>query len=200
MLGGGEQANTRILGAIAFVCSNRVGPGQIHHIDHGWLRMGELSGPAQPRTHSIAELFRTAGIQCEVYDSLRRARWEKMVWNVPFNGLGVAARANVAQVLSDPELRQLARNLMEDILVAARADGLQLNESLCEVMMRNSETMGPYRTSMQIDFEEARPLEFEAIIGEPLRRARTAGLQTPYLKMLYTIVRRMASSMSTPSR
>ena len=35
-------------------------------------------------------LFKAAGVGCEVFDSLVEIRWRKLVWNVPFNGLGVA--------------------------------------------------------------------------------------------------------------
>ena len=45
--------------------------------------------------------------------------------------------------------------------------------------------MGAYRSSMQIDRQEGRPMEVESILGEPLRQARRAGVNTPNLEMLY---------------
>jgi 2-dehydropantoate 2-reductase len=45
--------------------------------------------------------------------------------------------------------------------------------------------MTPYRTSMKIDYDEARPLEVEAIIGNPLRVATAAGANLPLMGMLY---------------
>lgn len=181
----GSGAAGRVLGGIAFLCSNRISPGVIHHIDHGWIRLGEFSGTATARTHAVAALFESAGIRCQVYDSLLRARWEKLVWNVPFNGLGVAEHANVEQVLASPELRQKARDLMLEVVAAAVADGIELDPAIVDKMMHNSESMGPYRTSMQIDHEARKPLEVEAILGEPLRRATCAGIETPHLKHLY---------------
>ena len=44
--------------------------------------------------------------------------------------------------------------------------------------------MGPYRTSMQIDRQERRPMEIEAIFGQPLQVAQRAGVPTPHLQML----------------
>jgi len=151
---------------------------------------GGIPGEAQPRTETIAELFRSAGIRCQVYDSLVRARWEKLVWNVPFNGLGVAARANTEQVLGDEELLEWARGLMQEVLVvAAAADGVTVPPDYPDKMVANSRTMGPYRSSMQIDYEEGRALEVEAILGEPVRRARRAGVPAPRLQALYAAVR-----------
>jgi 2-dehydropantoate 2-reductase len=183
------NAEERVLGGVAFICSNRTGAGEIHHMDHGWIRMAEFRGPARERTNSVAELFRSAGIRCDVYDSLITARWEKLVWNIPFNGLGVAARADTERILSNPALCAAARGLMDEVIAAAAGDGVTIKPSLAEKMMKNTTTMGAYRTSMQIDYEAGRPLEVEAIIGEPLRRAQRADIPTPRLEMLYGIIR-----------
>ena len=58
-----------------------------------WLKMGEYGRPPLPRTKEIADAFAGAGIRCTVEDNLERAHWEKLVWNIPFNGLGVAGVA-----------------------------------------------------------------------------------------------------------
>lgn len=82
---------TQILGALCFVCLNRVEPGVIQHIAHGRIALGEFQRRPEPRTHAIAETFRSAGVPCRLADDLARTHWEKLVWNIPFNGLGVAA-------------------------------------------------------------------------------------------------------------
>lgn len=182
---------TRILGGIAFLCSNRIAPGVIHHIEYGHVRIAEFTGPAQPRTHLIGKLFTDAELGCVVSDSLMHIRWEKLVWNIPFNGLGVGAEdADTRVVLDDPELRAVARGLMEETILAATADGVTITPDFPDTMMSYSEGMGPYKSSMQLDYANGRPLEVEPILGEPCRRALAAGLAVPRLQMLYGIVRR----------
>ena len=83
----------QILGGLCFVCLNRVEPGVIHHTAHGRVVLGEFQRPPQPRTRQLAALFRQAGIACDLADNLAGTHWEKLVWNVPFNGLGVAGTA-----------------------------------------------------------------------------------------------------------
>jgi 2-dehydropantoate 2-reductase len=188
---GHRGAEERILGGIAFICSNRMAPGVINHTAHGWIRLAKFRGSAEERTHAIAELFRSAGIECEVFDSLARIRWEKLVWNIPFNGLGVAAEeAHSAAVLDDDALHATARGLMEETIAAARADGVEIDPELTDRMIASTYNMGDYKSSMQIDFAQGRPLEVETILGEPLRRAQRGGIATPRLEMLYGIVRR----------
>jgi 2-dehydropantoate 2-reductase len=41
---------------------------------------------------------------------------------------------------------------------------------------------------MQIDRQEGRPVEVEAMLGEPMRRAQAAGVSVPRLEMLYRMV------------
>jgi 2-dehydropantoate 2-reductase len=181
----------RILGATAFLCSHRGEPGVVHHTAHGWIQLAEHSGPARERTHAIAEMFRSAGIRCDVLDSLIEARWRKLIWNIPFNGLGVAVPGgDTATILADPALAAAARGLMHETIAAARADGVAIESDAADRRMEDTAIMGAYQSSMQIDFENGRPLETEAILGEPLRRAQRAGIAVPRLEMLYGIVRR----------
>jgi 2-dehydropantoate 2-reductase len=85
----------QILGGLCFVCLNRIEPGIIDHQAHGKIVMGEFNRWPEPRTHDIATAIRHSGVPCVVSDSLAKARWEKLVWNIPFNGLGVASAAGI---------------------------------------------------------------------------------------------------------
>jgi 2-dehydropantoate 2-reductase len=187
-----SETAKQVMGGTAFLCSTRTEPGVVCHTDHGFIRLAEFSGGPRERTRAIAEMFRCAGIDCAVRESVAAIRWEKLVWNIPFNGLGVAAgRADTAAILSDPDLRGTVEELMLEVIAGARADGAEIDPGLAADLMKKTETMGAYRSSMQIDYECGRPVEVEAILGEPLRRARCAGVATPRLQMLYGIVRRL---------
>ncbi|MGA2241323.1 MAG: 2-dehydropantoate 2-reductase [Verrucomicrobiota bacterium] len=83
----------QVLNGLCFVCLNRLEPGVIHHMDYGLIVLGEYQRRAGPRTHELAAMFRDAGMPCKVTDNLAQAQWEKLVWNIPFNGLGVAGTA-----------------------------------------------------------------------------------------------------------
>jgi 2-dehydropantoate 2-reductase len=52
-----------------------------------------------------------------------------------------------------------------------------------------------------VDFLAGRPLEIEAIWGEPLRRAQAAGAAMPRLALLYALLRRIdADRMRAPGQ
>lgn len=176
----------RVMGGLCFICLKRISPVLIEHIDHGNLNLGELAGAAGARTHHLARQFRSCGVQCQVVDNLMEERWRKLVWNIPFNGLTIAAGGiTTEQILRDDSLRAAARSLMEEIVEGAKSCGYMLPADVVLEQMKRTETMGAYKPSTLLDFEAGRALEIEAIWGEPLRRAQARGIPMPRLEQLY---------------
>ena len=179
----------RVLGGMAFVCINRTGPGQIHHIDHGMIRLGEYRGGPTLRAGAVAKMFSESKVHCEVIENLMAGRWGKLVWNVPFNGLGAVLDLTTDQLLARADGVQLVSALMNEIVAGARGLGYELPDDIVEVNLARTRTMGAYQSSMQIDRRGGRALEIESILGEPLRQARKAGVATPALEVLYQMAR-----------
>jgi 2-dehydropantoate 2-reductase len=180
----------RVMGACCFLCSNKTRPGEIDHLDYGTIAMGELPRGNKgvgitPRMESIAQDFLRAGIETQLAEDLRLARWKKLVWNIPFNGLSVVLLEETNRLVSDPALRPLVRGIMEEVVGAARADGREIPSEFIETMLSHTEVMKPYKTSMRIDFDERRPLEVEAIFGSPLAVANERQVPMPMVWSLY---------------
>ena len=200
---------TQILGGLCFVCLNRLEPGVIQHLAHGRIVLGEFSGWPEPRTHDIASVIRHAGVPCAVTDNLRRTHWKKLVWNIPFNGLGVAGAAGydavvsgamsgtaipgavlpTDQLLDHGRWESLVRELMGEVIAAANAFGLKVDQDYGEREIARTRPLGAYRASTLIDFERGHPLELDALFLEPLRQAQRAGLPTPRLAALAAVLR-----------
>jgi 2-dehydropantoate 2-reductase len=214
---GNEEALARlfppaqILGGLCFVCLNRIAPGVIQHLDHGLVMLGEFQRWPEPRTHDIASMIKHAGVVCKVSDDLASAHWEKLVWNIPFNGLGVASAAGYEALLNPPSVlpatRQpslttnqlldsgkweaLVRELMLEVIAAANALGHKLDLALADKMIERTRTMGAYKASTILDFERGQPLELESLFLEPLRQARAASVVTPRLAILCEVLRQL---------
>lgn len=183
----------RVMGGLCFVCLNRTAPGVIEHYGHGTLSVGEFKGPPADRTMRLVTDFQGAGVDAKAVQSLITERWRKLVWNIPFNGLGVAASANVAQILSDEHLHAVARALMVEVIEAARSLGYVIRPDFIDFQFQRSSSMGDYRSSSQIDYEAGRDVEVESIWGEPLRQGCAAGANMPRLELLYALLQRLAA-------
>ena len=201
----------QILGGLCFVCLNRLAPGLIHHIAHGQIVLGEFQRRPAPRTHALAALFCNAGVPCSVTDNLARTHWEKLIWNIPFNGLGVAGAAGCEaatrgelyansalgpclptdRLLAEPKWRQLLRELMLELLEVARALGFDLRDTVADRHLERTVAMGAYQASTLLDFERGLPLELEGLFLEPLRQARKAKVSVPRLTALCRLLEAM---------
>ena len=181
----------RVLGGIAFLCSNRGEPGCVHHLGEGRIRLGEFSGGLSSRSERLAAVFNDAGVPCDAVADLCRARWEKLVWNIPFNGLSALLNKNVTELLAFPPTRELVRELMLEVIAGGNAQGLSQTingPQFSDQLIDFSDRMDHYRPSMQIDRAEGRPLELEAIFAIPLQRAAAQGVVMSRVEMLYQLL------------
>lgn len=182
----------QILGGLCFIACMRVAPGVVNCLHRGSITLGEYDRPASNRTRHVAALLEQAGVPCRCVDSLAEARWRKLVWNIPFNGLSVAAGGITTDVIcADPDLAAEVRALMEEVRTAAHALGYDVPAAFAQKQFDVTPPMGPYQPSSLVDFKAGRPLEVEAIWGEPLRRAAAAGVATPRLALLHALLRRL---------
>ena len=181
----------QIIGGVAFLCCNRGEPGTVHHLDQGSIRIAQFAGELSARTERLAEIFSQAGIPCEAYTDLTRIRWEKLVWNIPFNGLCALTGLPTDRLLNCPETRQLITELMQEVIDAANQQGFSQpieGPDFIERMLQVTAGMGAYRPSMMIDRQQAAPLELDAIYRIPLQRAAAADAPMTRVAMLHALL------------
>lgn len=181
----------RIIGGVAFLCSNRGEPGEVHHLGAGRIILGEYMRCDNGRIEQLSDMFRKAGVDCRTTDDLKRARWEKLVWNIPFNGLCALLLQPVNTLLAYEATRILVRELMVEVIAAANVQGLlsPIPESFADSMLEFTDAMGEYRPSMQIDREEGRHLEICAIFETPLAYGTRKGIDMPRVGMLAALLK-----------
>jgi 2-dehydropantoate 2-reductase len=183
----------RVVGGLAFIAAVREAPGEIRIYTPGYVTLGEFKGPQSERLGELVALFRRAGVDCSGVDNLDEARWRKLVWNVPFNGLTiVAGGVPTDRILASPELESEARALIGEIIGAAARFGYVIPASFVEMQIEHTRRMGAYAPSSLIDYLAGREIEVEAIWGEPLRRARATGAAMPRLEQLYIRLKELA--------
>jgi 2-dehydropantoate 2-reductase len=176
----------RVVGGLVFMAITRTGPGEVTCFHPGMVSVGEFRGPPLERTRAIAGLLAAAGMKANVVENLVEARWSKLVWNIPFNGLSIAEGAvTTDRICADPRLAAEARALMVEVQGAAAAFGFAIPDAFVEKQFDVTPPMGPYQPSSLVDFLAGREVEVEAIWGEPFRRAKAAGVRMPRLERLY---------------
>ncbi|MFN3409261.1 MAG: 2-dehydropantoate 2-reductase [Limisphaerales bacterium] len=209
----------QILGGLCFVCLNRLRPGLVRHLGHGFVVLGEYLRPPQERTHALAAEFERAGVRCSVSENLEQAHWEKLVWNIPFNGLGVAGMVGweafhagavppnwtrhtclpTDELLADPRWESVVRGLMREVVAVAAALGYAIAHDTPDKMVERTRVMGAYRASTLVDFERGQPLELESLFFAPREAARNAGVATPLLDRLCAVLAELDARRTKPA-
>lgn len=176
--------NHSIAGGMAFICTFRVGKGFIRHADYGGLTVGFHQLPQNDVLCKMKEDFDAANVSFYIADDLNLARWKKLVWNVPYNGLTVALETTTDKLMKNPISRQLVKEMMEEVVKGANACGAAIEESFVEKMMESTDKMKPYSPSMKLDWEAHRAMEIRAIYQNTVRLAKEKGVELKKIEML----------------
>ena len=179
--------NNEVVSALAFLCCNRTAPGQIQHLAYGRLVLGNLPGFVSAKTEQLAELFRQAGIACETTADIVAARWQKCIWNAPFNPLSVLSGGLTTLAILHSQ-DALVRAIMQEVVAIAAASGHHFAEDIIDKNIDMTYNMPPYKTSMLLDFERGQAMETEAILGNAVAAGRQLGVPCPRLESLYGLM------------
>jgi 2-dehydropantoate 2-reductase len=181
--------DNEIISGLAFICATRTSPGLIDHTDFGRVVIGRFPVGKSVKVDELARLFNKTGMNCEVTEDVVTARWRKLVWNAPFNPISVlGGGADTKTMVENPESLELARKVMEEVCLIAEAAGHPLPGEVVQQNIDGTRAMAPYKSSMLVDFEAARPIEVEAILGNGLRVAKRHGVSTPHMESLYGLL------------
>lgn len=174
----------QLAAGLAFICSAKTEPGRVNHQCYGQINFGNYSCRDKQRFRQMIDDFNAAGVQAGTVE-YQEARWKKAVWNMPFNGMTVALDTQTDLLLKNPATRQLIRDLMGEVVGAARHLGVTaLDEAFIDKMIEMTDNMTPYSPSMKLDYDFHRPMEINYIYSRPIQIAREAGYPMPKLEML----------------
>ena len=146
-----------------------------------------MSASITQKTRHLRDLFTQSGIDCEVTENIAMARWQKCVWNAPFNPLSVLSGGLLTlDILQTQEF--FVRKIMQEVCTIASASGHPLSDDIIEQNIENTYLMPPYKTSMLIDFESGHPMETEVILGNIVRISQRLEITSPNLESIYALM------------
>lgn len=178
-----------LISAVAYIGVTRKKAGFIEHLGGGRIKFGVYPKGVSEKTELLRNLFSKAGINCEASEDIELVRWTKLVWNTPFNSISVLGRADTRQIITNPVTSELVRKIMEEVCATAEANGHKLPDSVIDDNIEYTKTYPPYKTSMLIDYENNRPLEIEAIVGNVIKAAQSKNIPVPHLESIYALLK-----------
>ncbi|WP_370202934.1 ketopantoate reductase family protein, partial [Alloalcanivorax venustensis] len=182
-----------IISCLAFIAVSRVAPGEIKHNAYGRLVMGRYPSGLDDHCQALRDLFVEGGIDIKLTEEVVRERWLKCVWNTPFNPLSVLANgADTYTMLDTPGGEKLVREMMQEVIDAAEADGHPLPPQIIDSNIDGTRKMPAYKNSMALDYLNDRPIELDAILGNVVAIAQKHGVPVPRLETMLAALRMRA--------
>jgi 2-dehydropantoate 2-reductase len=179
---------SRVIGCIVYPSTIVVEPGVVEHIEGTRFAIGEPDGSKSDRCRQIADAFIKAGLRCPIRSDIRHDMWVKLMGSVAFNPISALTRATLAEIVRQPNTRDLASSIMTEAETVARRLGVDIGISI-EQRLDGAEKVGHHKTSMLQDIESGRPPELEAIVGSVVELGTKMGLSLPTTKAVYACVK-----------
>ena len=183
----------RVVGGVAQLAAAQIGPGEIELRAGGMITVAPLSPEQAPLVEKLAAAFSEC-FPCHAESDIARVRWQKLLWNAPFNAVCALTRRRAGEVLALPELEALVKDVMREVIAVARADGVELPDGSIDAMI--GVTLGTFaRTepSMLQDVRAGRETETDELQGAVVARGERHGVPTPLLAALHVLLRGLGS-------
>ena len=182
-----------VLGAIVYFSTETLAPGVIQHIDGNRISLGEPDGTRSDRCRRMAEALIASGLRCPVTTRIRQEILVKLLGNASFNPVSALTRATLVQMVRDPGVSTVIRNIMQEVEAVSRKLGLTLPVSI-DQRMAGAEKVGEHKTSMLQDLEAGRPLELDALVGAVVELGDRVGVSMTHTRTVYHCAKLLARS------
>jgi 2-dehydropantoate 2-reductase len=178
----------RVVGSIVYFSTEIPAPGVVQHIEGNRISLGEPDGSRSDRCRRIAEALIASGLRCPITARLRHEIWVKVLGNASLNPVSALTRATLVQMVRDPGVCSVIRNIMQEVEAVSHKLGMQLPVTI-DQRIAGAEKVGEHKTSMLQDLEAGRPMELEALVGAVVELGERVGLPMTCARTVYNCTR-----------
>ena len=179
------------IGAIVYPAAEVIEPGVIEHTYGNRLTLGEPDGSKSARVEALSQLLAQAGLKAPVRSNIRDEIWVKLWGNLAFNPLSALTSSTLDRLAFRPDLRAVARAMMEEAQVIAEALGAKFAVGI-DKRIDGAGEVGAHKTSMLQDLERGRPMEIDALLGAVVEMAELTAKPAPLCRAVLAMVRERA--------
>jgi 2-dehydropantoate 2-reductase len=171
-----------VLRAITQVGGILVRPGVVDNTVVGYTLLESHS-----QSQAIADVLTQAGLDGRIIPDIKREMWRKAVFNCVINPTTSLLGSEVGSIV-DPRLNDLKRQLIDECLAVAAADGVTFDEDFIPLIDR---VFAGARTiaSMRQDLMKGRKTEIDHMNGAVADLGHTFGIPTPVNAAMATMIR-----------
>ena len=184
-----------VIAGLVYAAAEMSGPGAVRHTGGGSLVIGRLDAlpgdrETDPRLLSeIAALFTGAGIAVKISAEIATELWSKLVMNCAYNAISALSRAPYGRMVALPEIREVMRQTVDEVVQVARAKGIRLPGDMVDAAFRLADAMPATLSSTAQDILKGKRTEIDHLNGYVARQGELLGIPTPVNQTLNALMK-----------
>lgn len=148
----------------------------------------DLALPDDPAAKALEAGLTAGRMRVSLEPDLTTIAWAKLLTNITANPL-TALTGRRAEVMRNPAISNVARDLMNEAVAVGRAEGAALYSEHVERALDWLHNVPPgSTTSMRQDRLAGRPLEYDALTGAVVRAADRHGIDVPANRLVLALL------------
>jgi len=185
--------------AVVYVGAAMTAPGHVKHSGRGDLVIGDVwrNAHLRERLPGIAQMFERAEVPCRVSENVEGELWTKMIINCAYNAISALGRAKYSALVRDPLTRDLMKQVTEEAIAVARADGVHLPDTdLMEAVWKIGDALAGATSSTAQDIARGSRTEIDSLNGYIVRRGVELNVPTPANQTLHALIKLRESALT----
>jgi 2-dehydropantoate 2-reductase len=182
------QAN--VLSGSVYIITHIEKPGVIHQEDGACILTFGTDDESAKKYQYILDILLQAKINALLTNKISEVLWTKYLLMCPLASLMSATNKTYGAVWADSSLRKKARDMMLEVAAVAKARHVFLPENAVDKLMEMVASFGHNsKTSMQLDRENGRQTEIDALTAYLCKAGRESSIPTPLHDEIYAQLR-----------
>ena len=180
----------RVIGCVAYQGAEVIKPGCTKLNGKGHFFLGEPDGKLSEDLKAVADLLSEAGLNIRPTARIRDEIWAKLRGNAAFNPISALTRALMVDLMANPGLAEMVRNIMNEVQSVGTALGCRFQRSADE-QFASANGFGPVKTSMLQDLIAGKALEIVPLNGMVVELGKLANVPTPVCGTVLTLAQQL---------
>jgi len=183
------KVTPNVMGGITTNGAMLVEWGHVCWTGRGLTIIGKYPTGEDPFVEKVAEVFRSAGLETSVTESVIGWKWAKVIVNSVINGLGTVLEVKNGALKDDPYLEGISVEIAREGCTVAQQLGVEFEVHPLELLWDTIErTRGNYNSTLQ-DIRRGKRTEVDYIHGKIVEYARSVGLEAPRNELLWALIK-----------
>ncbi len=172
----------RVLSGITYHSIQHTGPNRLRYRKGiKPIQIAPVDGKLTSDLEAIGEVFRKAGLDTNVVESIDHVVWQKLLHNAVVNPVSALTGLTCRELLDDEACQDFMRSCCLEIIEVMRARGVPIvdEEDPYRPVIGSQKALGKNRPSMWQDLSRGLKTEIDAINGAIVDEAQRLDMQAP---------------------